>query len=188
MEKNQKKIINFYHRAKRMPGYQEIMRLTGLKSKNAVFKLIGRMVAANFVEKDSRGKIIPKHIFGETKILGVIEAGFPSPAEEELIDTITIDEYLIKNKEATYMLKVSGDSMIDAGIRPGDIVLAERGRQPRNGDIVIAEVDGNWTMKYLRKQGNRDTLFPGNKKYKPIVPENELNVAAVVTAVVRKYR
>ena len=85
------------------------------------------------------------------------------------------------------MLKVSGDSMIDAGIKPGDIVLVERNKPPKNGDIVIAEVDGNWTMKYLRKSGRQITLAPGNKKFKPIVPEDELNIAAVVTAVVRKY-
>jgi SOS-response transcriptional repressor LexA len=60
---------------------------------------------------------------GSTKILGTVAAGFPSPAEGELVDTITIDEFLIVNKEATYMLKVSGDSMIEAGIHPGDMVL-----------------------------------------------------------------
>ena len=139
------------------------------------------------VAKDSSGKIVPKRIFGETRILGTIEAGFPSPAEEELADTITLDEYLIKNKEATYMLKVSGDSMIDAGIQPGDIVLVERNKNPKNGDIVIAEVDNEWTMKYFRKSGNKAMLFPGNKKFKPIDPQGELKISAVVTAVIRKY-
>jgi len=61
------------------------------------------------------------------------------PAEEELIDTMTLDEFLIGNREATFMLTVQGDSMIDAGIRQGDIVLVERGRTPKEGDIVIAK-------------------------------------------------
>jgi SOS regulatory protein LexA len=187
MEKYQSKILSFYRKAKRMPSYGEIARLLGFKSKNAAYKLVSKMIESGLVAKDSSGKIIPKNIFGETRILGIVEAGFPSPAEEELIDTITLDEYLIKNKEATYMLKVSGDSMIDAGIKPGDIVLVERNRNPKSGDIVIAEVDSNWTMKYFRKSGNRITLFPGNKKFKPIIPKTELNIAAVVTAVVRKY-
>ncbi|OGI23267.1 MAG: hypothetical protein A2194_00565, partial [Candidatus Moranbacteria bacterium RIFOXYA1_FULL_44_8] len=182
MKKYHAKIIAFYRKAKRMPSYGEIARLLGFKSKNAAYKLVVKMVEAGLVAKDSSGKIIPKRIFGETRVLGTVEAGFPSPAEEELIDTITLDEYLIKNKEATYMLKVSGDSMIDAGIKPGDIVLVERNKPPKNGDIVIAEVDGNWTMKYLRKSGRQITLAPGNKKFKPIVPEDELNIAAVVTA------
>jgi len=187
MEKYQKEILNFYRKAKRMPSYSEIAKLLGFKSKNASYKLVNKMIELRLVSKDSSGKIIPKRIFGETRVLGTVEAGFPSPAEEELVDTITLDEYLIKNKEATYMLKVSGESMIDAGIRPGDIVLVERNKSPKDGDIVIAEVDGEWTIKYLRKDGSKVVLMPGNKKFKPIFPKAELKIAAVVTAVVRKY-
>jgi len=115
-----------------------------------------------------------------------VEAGFPSPAEEELNDTISLDEYLIKNKEATYMLKIQGDSMVDAGILAGDMVLVERSTNANDGDIVIAEVDGEWTMKYFRKRGRKFWLEPANKKYKPIYPE-ELRIAAVLRAVIRKY-
>ena len=82
-------------------------------------------------------------------VLGTVAAGFPSPADEELTDTMSLDEYLISNKEATYILKVNGNSMIDAGILPGDMLLVERGVQPRDGDIVIAQVDREWTMKYF---------------------------------------
>jgi repressor LexA len=64
----------------------------------------------------------------------------------------------------------------------------ERGRTPHEGDIVIAEIDGGWTMKYYRRQGIRAYLEPANKNYKPIYPEHDLKIAAVVTAVVRKYR
>lgn len=188
MEKHKKKIIGFYRKARRMPSYSEIAKLLGFKSKNASYKLVKKMIEAGLVEKDPGGKIVPKRIFGETRLLGTVEAGFPSPAEEELVDTITLDEYLIQNKEATYMLKVSGDSMIDAGIRPGDIVLVERNKAPKDGDIVIAEVDGEWTMKYLRKSAGKTTLMPANKKYKPILPKSELKITAVVTAVVRKYQ
>jgi repressor LexA len=101
---------------------------------------------------------------------------------------MSLDQYLIENREATYLLKVKGDSMLDAGIQPGDLVIVERTNTPRVGDIVIAEVDGEWTMKYLRKQGNRLYLAPANKKYRPIFPKEALKVVAVVTAVVRKYR
>jgi SOS regulatory protein LexA len=170
-----------------MPSYQEIMGLTGFHSKNAVFKLINRLVKAGFIEKDNRGRIIPKRIFGLTRVLGVIEAGFPTPAEEELLDTMSLDEYLISNKDATFILKVSGNSMIDAGIMPKDLVLVERTGQANPGDIVIAEVDGKWTMKYLRKKGKRMYLEAANKKYSPIYPEDELKISAVVKAVIRKY-
>jgi SOS regulatory protein LexA len=187
METYYQKILEFYRTSRRMPSYQEIMHLTGFHSKNAVFKLIARLVKAGFIEKDNQGRIIPKRIFGETRVLGVVEAGFPSPAEEELLDTMSLDEYLIGNKEATFILQVSGNSMIDAGIMPKDLVLVERTNQANPGDIVIAEVDGKWTMKYLRQKGDRMYLEPANKKYSPIYPEEELRIAAVVKAVIRKY-
>ncbi len=187
MSNYQDKVIRFYKKFKRMPSFREIAEITGLKSTNAVSKLVDKMISLNIVEKDSRGKLIPKNLSGTIRILGTIQAGFPSPAEEELVDTITIDEYLISNKEATYMLKVSGDSMIEAGIQPGDMVLVERNKTPKEGAIVIAEVDNHWTMKYLRKVGGRMVLVPGNKKYPTIVPDEELNIAAVVIGVVRKY-
>ncbi|MDP3795285.1 MAG: S24 family peptidase, partial [bacterium] len=93
----------------------------------------------------------------------------------------------IRNREATYVLVVSGDSMKDAGIMPGDMVLVERGSPARNGDIVIAEVDGQWTLKYLRKRGAKVYLEPANKRYRPIFPRQELKVAAVAKAVIRRY-
>ena len=100
---------------------------------------------------------------------------------------MSLDEYLITNKEATYLLKVNGESMIEAGILPGDLLLVERGAAPRDGDIVIAQVDRDWTMKYFRKRGRRVFLEAANKDFKPIHPQEELQVAAVVRAVIRKY-
>jgi repressor LexA len=139
------------------------------------------------VKKDSSGKIIPGDFFHHIKVLGIVEAGFPSPAEEELIDTMSLDEFLVRNKEATYMLKVSGDSMIEAGIMPDDIVLVERGIDAKDGDIVIAVVDDEWTIKYFRQKGKKVYLEPANKKYKPIYPKQTLEIAAVVKAIIRKY-
>lgn len=75
---------------------------------------------------------------GSTKILGTVAAGFPFPAEGELVDTMTIDEFLIANKEATYMLKVRGDSRVVTAIPPGDMVLVERNRIPKEGDAIFA--------------------------------------------------
>lgn len=187
MEKYRSKIIAFYEKHRRMPTYREIMALAKFKSINSVTKLVKKLVEEGVISKDSYGKLIPKKLFNQTKILGTVEAGFPSPAEEELVDTITIDEFLISNKEATYILNVSGDSMIDAGIHPGDMVLAERNKQPKDGSIVIAEVDGQWTMKYFKMEGRKIVLMPANKKFKPIYPQDELKIAAVVIGVVRKY-
>lgn len=186
-ETHKRRIINFYKRHRRMPGYQEIMRLTGFRSKNAVFKLIERLADEGIVEKDAKGKISPRDIKEGVKLLGLVEAGFPSPAEEELLDVMDFDEYLTPNKESSYILKVKGDSMIDAGIHPGDMVVVERKNTFMPGQIVIAAMDGEYTMKYLRKRGSDHYLEPANKKYKPIYPSEGFRVEAVVTAVIRKY-
>jgi len=177
----------FYEQHRRMPTYSEIMRLMGFKSKNSAYKLVNTMVEKGLIQKDTSGKIVPRQLTLPVRVLGTVEAGFPSPAEEELSDTMTLDEYLIEKREATFLLKVSGDSMFDAGIMPGDLVLVERGKDPKAGDIVIAEVDHEWTMKYFQKVNGQVTLVAANKKYPPIVPKDELKIAAVVKAVVRKY-
>src|SRR2546427_2166259 len=188
VETAKEKILNFYRRHRRMPSYGEIMQLAGFKSKNAVLKLVAKLIELGIVAKDATGRLIPKNLSVALPVLGTVEANnWPSPAEEELLDTISLDDYLIRNKEATYLLNVRGDSMIEAGIMPGDLALVERGRDAKDGDIVIAEVDGSWTMKYYRKRGNTVILMPANKKYQPIIPKQELCVAAIVKAVIRKY-
>lgn len=183
-----KEISRFYRQRGRMPSFAEIGELLGLKSKNSVSKLIKRLEEVRALEKDSKGRLVPRSISAPVRILGIVEAGFPSPAEEELADAISLDDLLIENKEASFLLKVSGDSMSEAGILPGDMVIVDRGRSSKSGDIVIAEVDGKWTMKYLRKRGSNVFLAPANPAYKPIKPKSELRIAGVVTAVVRKYR
>ena len=181
------KILNFYRSKKRMPGYKEIMALVGFKSKNAVYKLINKLVDDEVLEKDSRGKLTPMKIFGEIPLLGVVEAGIPTTVDQDNSESISIDQYLVGNKEHTYLLQVKGDSMIEEGIHEGDLVLAERRGDPKDGDIVIAEVDGGWTMKYFKKKSNQIYLQPANKNYSPIYPQYDLRVAAIVRGVIRKY-
>jgi repressor LexA len=184
-----KKITDFYKSHKRVPGYSEIMSLVGFKSKNAVYKLINKLVQDGTFEKDSKGKLTPSRLHGEVPLLGLVEAGIPTVAEEDLLDATSIEEFLLgDSKDTTYMLEVKGESMIDAHIAEGDMVLVERTTNPKVGDIVIAEVDGGWTMKFYRidKMG-RSFLEPANKKFKPIYPEYDLNIGAVVKAVIRKF-
>jgi repressor LexA len=181
-------IREFHARNGRMPSYSEIGQLSGLRSKNAVFKFVAKLEHLKVLEKDHRGRLITRSLANPVKVLGTVEAGFPSPAEEELVDTLSLDEFLIQNREATFLLKVSGDSMTGAGIMPGDMVIVDKGQTAKSGDIIIAQVDGEWTMKYLRKRGDTVTLLAANPKYQPIRPKNELKVAGVVTAVVRKYK
>ncbi len=181
------KLNRFYGREKRMPTYSEMMTLFGFRSKNAVYKVVEKLLDAGVVAKDHIGRLTPTKLFGEVKMLGLIEAGIPSPAEEAVFDTTTLDEWLVRDHEATYILRVKGDSMIDAGIFEGDFVLVERTDKHKLGDIVVAEVDGSWTLKYLKKNAEGYYLEPGNRKYKNIYPTEELKVAAVVRSVIRRY-
>jgi repressor LexA len=174
-----------------MPTYSEMLKLFDFKSKNAVFKVVEKLVDVGLVVKDHLGRLVPTESFRENDasipMLGFVTAGFPATVEEELADTVNLDDLLIKNKPLTYMLEVDGDSMIDAHIEKGDMVLVEKTNQAKDMQIVIAEVDGNFTMKYFREKGNKRWLEPANKNYQPIYPENSLNVIAVLKAVIRKY-
>ncbi len=186
-EQYKNKITSFYKRHRRMPGYKEIMDLVGFKSKNAVYKLINKLVEEGIVTKDDNGRLTPTSLMNELPLLGLVEAGIPSVADSQVLDMLSLDDYLVGDKDKTYILEVKGDSMIDAAIQEGDLVIVERKNEPKDGDIVIAQVDGDWTMKYLRKKGGKVYLEPANKKYKPIFPENDLTIAAIVKGVIRKY-
>lgn len=187
-ESHKQKVETFYGNHYRLPGYAELQKLTRFRSKNAVYKFIEKLAEDEVVVKDEHGKLSPgRKLRSGVRLLGLVEAGFPSPAEEELLDTISFDDFLTPNKESTYILKVKGDSMTDAGIREGDMVIVERRQTYKTGQIVVASMDGEYTMKYLRKAGERYFLEPANEKYKPIYPKDDLVIEAVVTAVVRKY-
>jgi SOS regulatory protein LexA len=181
------KLESFFGAKHRMPTYSEMLELFEFKSKNAVFKVVEKLVDAGIVAKDHLGRLVPTDSFGEIPKLGLVTAGFPASVEEELADTVDLDEMLIKNKPLTYLLEVDGDSMIDAHIEGGDMVLVEKCSTARDGEIVIAEVDGEFTMKYLRRQGSKVWLEPANQNYEPIHPIHNLNIVAVLKAVIRKY-
>ena len=178
---------DFHRRRGRMPSYSEFAKLIGVKSKNAVLKWVSKLEEVRLIGQDVGGRLLPGKFFDQVRVLGVIEAGFPNAAEEEVLDTMNLDSYLIGNRAATYILHVKGDSMRDAGILEGDLAIVERGVEPKVGDIVIAEVDGAWTMKYYRKHAGVAVLEAANPKYKTIIPREDLKIEAVVRSIIRKY-
>jgi repressor LexA len=183
----ERKISEFFLRNRRMPTYSEMTALLGVRSKSVVHFWVKKLLGEGALEKDSKGFLRPLRPAFPLPLVGEIQAGFPSPAEEELRDLISLDEYLITRPESSFLLKVSGDSMAGAGIMPGDLVIVEKGREPQSGDIILAQVDGEWTMKYFSKRGGRIILEAANEKYPPIRPKEELRVGGVITAVIRKY-
>lgn len=181
------KLSSFYSSSNRMPTYTEMMKIFGFKSKNAVARLVEKLVDAGIVDKDPLGRLVPTDSFSDVPLLGLVKAGFPSPSEDVLETTINLNNFLIQKKDKTYILEVDGDSMIDAHIADGDMVVAERTEFARDHDIVIAEVDGEFTMKYFRKLGDKVWLEPANKDFHNIYPENDLKICAIVRGVIRKF-
>lgn len=181
------KLQSFYERENRMPTYTEMMRLFGFKSKNAVARIVEKLIGAGIVAKDHLGRLVPNVSFGSIPLLGSVKAGFPADVAEESHETVNLDDYLVTKKNNTYMLEVDGNSMIDAHIADGDMVLVEKTNIARDGQIVIADVDGEFTMKYFRKSGDKVWLEPANKDFKNIYPVSYMNITAVVKAVIRKY-
>lgn len=182
-------VINeFVDQHGRAPTLDEICRLFRVRSKNTASYMARKFVEAGVLSRTPTGRLAAplQSRRLRLRLLGSVAAGFPSPAEEALLDTMSLDEYLVTRPEATFMLKVEGDSMIEAGILPGDTLLIERGRMPRNGDIVIACVDDAWTLKFFYKDARGVRLEPANSKYKTIRPEKRLAVEGVVSSVIRK--
>ena len=178
----------FWRQERRAPTYAEMLGLFGYRSKNAVFGLLRRLEEEGYVAKDANGRIaLLDKLTGTVRVLGSIAAGFPTQEEQQEADAVTLDEYLVKNPDHTFMLTVRGDSMIDAGILPGDIVLVEKGPRPNQHDIVVACVDDEWTLKYYVRDNAGVRLEPANRKYKFIRPRQTLEIGGVVRAVIRKY-
>ena len=117
-----------------------------------------------------------------------ISAGFPSPADDFKEIRISLDKELVKNKEATFYARVDGDSMIGAGLEDGDLLVIDRSLNPENGKIAICLVDGDFTVKRIKKEKNKLFLIPENKKYEKIEikEENELIIWGIVQYVIKK--
>ncbi|MBN1150046.1 translesion error-prone DNA polymerase V autoproteolytic subunit [candidate division WOR-3 bacterium] len=115
-----------------------------------------------------------------------ISAGFPSPAEDYAENKLDLNEFLIKHPSATFFIKVSGDSMVGAGINSGDILIVDRAEKPGNNRVVIAVIDGEFTVKRIHKKKEKIYLVPENAEYKPIEVKPEMNfeVWGVVTYVI----
>ena len=118
-----------------------------------------------------------------------VSCGFPSPAEQYIESPLDLNDLLIKRPAATFFVRAAGDSMLGAGIRPGDILVVDRSATPLDGSIVIACVDGEFTVKYLRCDDAGFRLEPANRKYKAIAfPEGrELRIFGVVTACIHQF-
>jgi DNA polymerase V len=123
------------------------------------------------------------------QLLGRVCAGFPSPAEDYAVKRIDLTEVLITHPQATYLLRSSGLSMIEAGIHDGDMLVVDRAVKPRHGHIVVAVVDGDFCVKYLFNRAGRVKLKPANATFPEIIPREgqTIEVWGVVTASIKRF-
>ncbi len=119
-----------------------------------------------------------------------IAAGFPSPAEEYVEIALDLNKELIKHPSATFYAKVKGDSMVDAGIQDGDLLVIDKALEPKEGTVAVCYLDGEFTVKRLTVQEEGVYLMPANAEFKPIriTEENEFLVWGIVAYVIHKPR
>jgi DNA polymerase V len=121
-------------------------------------------------------------------LMTYVQAGFPSPADDYIEQKLDLNDYLVKHPAATFFVRVQGDSMMDAGIRSGDILIVDRALPVIHGAIVIAQIQGEFTVKHVEKRGQEVYLVPANKSYKPLLvtPEMDIEIWGIVSYIIHK--
>jgi len=180
------------------PTIREMREHFGVSSDNSILKHLKALKEKGYIQKDDtpRGikllNIVKEKLEAASNImrvplLGTIPAGGPVIAEEHIIDYFEIGQDMLKKPQGSFALRVTGLSMIDAGILEGDFVIANRDMEAKDGDIVIALVDGENTVKRYRQKNHQVWLQAENPDYTDIEPGEYLEVQGVVTAVIRQY-
>lgn len=184
------KLRKFYVDNKRLPTYEEICRLFLFQSKNSSFYLVKKLLQAGVINKDEKGRLTPDGLF-KIPQLGLIHAGYPIQADVIPDTSVDLYKYILDLPGQVFSLVVKGESMIEENITDGDIVIIEKGRVPMEGDIVVACLNNDWTLKsfYKDKLTKEVLLVPANGNYKTIRAKStdDLLIGGVVISVIRKY-
>ena len=178
----------YWKRHRAFPAMSHLCEVVGLSSTSSVFALVGRLTEAGQLER-VQGRIAPTKKFFARPLLGSVRAGLPQPADQSEPDALTLDDFLIDNPNRTSLHRVRGDSMRDAGIYEGDLVVVEHNAPTKPGDVVVAVVDGELTVKTLRASAKGDYfLEAANEAYAPIHPTTSLEILGVVIGVARRMK
>jgi repressor LexA len=181
------RLQDYYAAHRALPSYASIGTLLGLRSKSSVAALVARLKLAGFVESTPDRRLAPtRRFFARPLAANPVRAGLPEAADDSEADALTIDDYLIERPSDTVLIRVKGDSMIDAGILEGDLVVVEKRHDARKGEIVVAIVDNQFTLKRLDVDRGEFILRAENKGYAPIRPEGALEIFGVMVGLVRK--
>ena len=150
--------------------------------------MVLRLKAEEFLESSPDRRLKPGRRFFERPMAESVQAGMPTPASDMPLDSLSIDEQLIANPSKTVLVKVKGDSMIDAGIHDGDTVVVEKRASANVGEIVVAILDNEFTLKRFGHEKGRIVLRPENKAYPVIRPKGNAEIFGVVVGLFRNYR
>lgn len=182
------KLQDYYAKHRVMPSYATLGELVGLSSKASVAELLLRLKAERLVESTPDRRLKPGKRFFERSLEESVHAGMPHPAFDSRPDSVSIDDYLVYHPSKTTLITVKGDSMINAGIHDGDIVVVEKRATANVNDLVVAIVEGEFTLKRLGREKGRMVLIPENKAYPVIRPKEDLEIFGVVVGQFRRYR
>ena len=178
---------DYYARHRALPSYASIGSLLGLKSKSSVAAMVARLKLAGFLDSTPDRRLAPtKRFFARPLAESPVRAGLPEQVDDSEADALTIDDYLIERPSQTVLIRVKGDSMIDAGIFDGDQVVVEKRPSAHKGDIVVAIVDNQFTLKRLDLEDGKFVLKAENKGYAVIRPEGALEIFGIMVGLVRK--
>ena len=147
-----------------------------------------RLVEQGYLKRTVDEVWVPAERFFERKLSDApVVAGLPTFVSNVTADPFMIDQFLVNNPSKTILVPVQGDSMINAGINDGDVVVVELGSTANNGDIVVAAVDDQFTVKTLGKKRGKVVLLPANDSYPIIRPKESLEIIGVIVGLIRKY-
>jgi repressor LexA len=178
------------------PTLREMREHFNVSSDNSILKHLKALIEKGYMEKDDTPRgiklldSVKQKLAGggvSLPVLGAIPAGGPVLTEEYINGWMTVGEELAKNSEDYFILRVTGNSMIDAGIFEGDFVLVNSKKEPKDGDIVVALIDNSNTLKRLMMSKGKTYLKAENAEYEDIHPLEELLVQGVVTSLIRQY-
>ncbi len=183
------RLRTYWKRHHAFPSMAKLCEVVGMSSTASVFDLVSRLKDAGYVER-VEGRIAPTKCFFARPLVGEVRAGLPQPRQEDDdFEVLTIDDYLVQDPNRTFLAKVRGDSMRDASLLDGDLVVVQKNCPTKVGDIVVAVVDGQITVKYLRQQPDgRFYLQAANPAFADILPTGELEILGVVVGQFRSYR
>lgn len=170
-----------------LPSYATIARLVGMSSKASVAEMVKRLKQARYLDSTPDHRLRPGRRFHEREVADHVRAGPPSSGSEVLTETLSLDSYVTRDRRNTVLVRVKGDSMIDAGIVEGDIVVVARRPDASTGQIVVAIIDGEFTLKRLAFERGRPVLRAENSAYSPLRPRGGLEIFGVVVGLVRRY-